>query len=311
MQISEIPLCGLESMDQQTISDLSAACSEHGFFRLADHGVKADLINGLLKVSRAFFALPERQKQINARTEERPWGYFDQELTKNRPDWKEIFDLGLSVEDARSELVMSWPNEPEDFKKITLNWHRLCDGISLTIIRAISVSLGREADCLSDYFRPTNTSFLRLNYYPVCSNPANADLDMPVEGHLGIHHHTDAGAVTILLQDQVPGLQFKQDSQWCAVPADPDSLIINLGDLVQVWSNDSYRSPLHRVLANSEKERFSAAFFMNPTFTTDCAPLLGDKPRYKTLNWGEYRSKRAEGDFANLGEEIQVDGYRI
>ena len=115
MQISEIPLYGLESMDQQTISDLSGACSEHGFFRLVDHGVKADLINGLLKISRAFFALPKNKKQINARTEERPWGYFDQELTKNRPDWKEIFDLGMSVEDARSGLVMSWPNEPEDF----------------------------------------------------------------------------------------------------------------------------------------------------------------------------------------------------
>ena len=311
MQISEIPLSGLESMDQQTIFDLSKACSEHGFFRLVEHGVEGNLINDLLKISRAFFALPKGKKQRNARTGERPWGYFDQELTKNRPDWKEIFDLGLSGEDIRSELVMSWPNEPEDFKKITLNWHRLCDQISLTIIRAISVSLGREADCISDHFRPTNTSFLRLNYYPVCPNPADTNLDMPLEGRLGIHHHTDAGAVTVLLQDQVSGLQFKQGDQWCSVPADPGSLIINLGDLVQVWSNDRYRSPLHRVLANSEYERFSAAFFMNPVFSTNCSPLLGDKPRYRTLNWGEYRSKRAAGDYANLGEEIQVDNYRI
>ena len=50
---------------------------------------------------------------------------------------------------------------------------------------------------------------------------------------------------------------------------------------------------------------------MNPVFSTNCSPLLGDKPRYRTLNWGEYRSKRAAGDYANLGEEIQVDDYRI
>ena len=79
-----------------------------------EHGVEVNLINDLLKISRAFFALPKEKKQRNAELGE-IWGYFDQELTKNRPDWKEIFDLGLSG-DIRSELVMSWPNEPEDFK---------------------------------------------------------------------------------------------------------------------------------------------------------------------------------------------------
>ena len=311
MQVTEIPLSGLESMDQQAISDLSGACSEYGFFRLVEHGIKNNQINNLLELSRKFFTLPKKKKQLSARTGEMPWGFFDQELTKNRPDWKEIFDLGFSGDDIRPELAMSWPNEPEDFKKTTLDWHRLCDGISLTIMRAVSFSLGMETDCLSDCFRPTNTSFLRLNYYPVSPNPANTNLDMPLDGHLGIHHHTDAGAVTVLLQDQVPGLQFKQGDQWFSVPADPGSLIINLGDLVQVWSNDSYRAPLHRVFANSEEERFSAAFFMNPVFATECAPLLGDKPRYRTLHWGEYRSKRAAVDYANLGEEIQVDNYRI
>ena len=74
MQINEIPLSGLESMDQHTISDLSIACSEHGFFRLVESGVEVNLINDLLKISRAFFALPKEKKQRNARTGERPWG---------------------------------------------------------------------------------------------------------------------------------------------------------------------------------------------------------------------------------------------
>ena len=91
---------------------------------------------------------------------------------------------------------------------------------------------------------------------------------------------------------------------------EPDTLIINVGDLVQVWSNDQYRAPLHRVLANTSEDRFSAAFFLNPHFDTDCEPLLQAPARYHTVNWGEFRSGRAAGDYANQGEEVQISDYR-
>ena len=94
----------------------------------------------------------------------------------------------------------------------------------------------------------------------------------------------------------------------------PGALIINIGDVIQVWSNDRYRAPLHRVLANTTQSRYSAPFFLNPGYDTVYAPLAGAldgaRPRYRPINWGEFRAGRAAGDYADLGEEIQISDFR-
>ena len=311
LHIKEISFRGLQEMDVKTISELSEACSEVGLFRLVEHGIEVDLINDFFEKSHSFFNLSLETKQLYLRSKEKPLGFFDRELTKNRADWKEIFDLGQENNGKSVELETPWPSVPVGFKESALRWHAHCNHISLIVIQALCVSLGERPDRLSAYFEPANTSFLRLNYYPLCSDPATPSEDLPEQGHLGIHHHTDAGAVTVLLQDAVAGLQFKHRDAWCLVPAIENELVINLGDLMQVWSNGTYKSPVHRVLANSQEERFSAAYFMNPIFSTDCLPLLGNEPKYRVLNWGEYRSKRAAGDYSDLGEEIQVDDFKI
>ena len=192
-----------------------------------------------------------------------------------------------------------------------LHWHHLCETISLTLLESIMQSLRLHRSSLAQHFTNGNSSFLRLNHYPVCKVPADPEEDFPTEGHLGIYHHTDAGAVTVLLQDEVSGLQVRHNDTWTTIACENDSLIINVGDLVQVWSNDRYKAPLHRVLANSKQDRFSAAFFMNPDYSTNCIPQTGDKPRYRSVNWGEFRSARAAGDYANIGDEVQISDYRI
>ena len=134
-------------------------------------------------------------------------------------------------------------------------------------------------------------------------------------GHLGISHHSDAGAVTVLLQDGRSGLQVEKEGQWYTVAADSGSIIINIGDVVQVWSNDRYKAPLHRVLASDTHTRYSAPFFLNPAFQTDYAPLQSTQRRgqalYRPINWGEFRNGRAAGDYADVGEEIQIAHYRL
>jgi isopenicillin N synthase-like dioxygenase len=86
--------------------------------------------------------------------------------------------------------------------------------------------------------------------------------------------------------------------------------------MVQVWSNDRYRAPVHRVLAMNRAERRSLAFFFNPAYDTVVAPLdkLVDArhpARYAPISWGEFRRKRADGDFANYGAEVQISDYRL
>jgi isopenicillin N synthase-like dioxygenase len=110
-------------------------------------------------------------------------------------------------------------------------------------------------------------------------------------------------------------LQVERNGQWNSVLADRGELIINVGDVVQVWSNDKYLAPIHRVLASSEFERFSAPFFLNPSFESYYAPLPAacteESARYKPINWGAFRAGRAAGDYANYGEEIQIAHFRV
>src|SRR5262249_5759307 len=140
-----------------------------------------------------------------------------------------------------------------------------CDALSLDLVRTISTNLGMSARSLDSCFRPTHTSFLRLNYYPRCPAPVRpTDLAMAQAGYLGVNHHTDAGALTVLLQDEEPGLEVFHDGTWKLIEPRRDALVVNIGDIVQVWSNDRYKAALHRGLANSSAERFSVPFFFNP-----------------------------------------------
>jgi len=82
------------------------------------------------------------------------------------------------------------------------------------------------------------------------------------------------------------------------------------GDMAQIWSNDRYQAPLHRVLTHPTLERFSAPFFYNPGYRTQVAPLpsLG-RPKFLPCNWGYFRAQRFAGDFADFGAEIQTDDF--
>ena len=98
------------------------------------------------------------------------------------------------------------------------------------------------------------------------------------------------------------------------IPPKKDTFVINIGDMLQIWTNDRYKAALHRVECNKEYERYSAPFFYNPAYATDVEPLnLSDNEKrvYKTVNWGYFRSQRYAGDYANYGEEIQISHFRL
>jgi isopenicillin N synthase-like dioxygenase len=100
------------------------------------------------------------------------------------------------------------------------------------------------------------------------------------------------------------------------VQSEPGALTVNLGDMLRVWSNDRYRSPVHRVLARTDRERFSAPFFFNPRYDTLCSPLAGREesgftPRFREVSWAHFRDQRSAGDFADYGSEIQVEDFLV
>ena len=319
MPQTEIPIIDLRNLPDghEVMRLLDHACKEWGFFQIVGHGIDQALRQDTLREMARFFSLPSAEKRSIIRTSDNAWGFFDRELTKNVLDWKEIFDVGPS--ETRGPLagaVPQWPESLPEFKTTLRAYTDACERIARHLLSSIAMILGAAPADLNRAFEPEHSSFLRLNYYPLCAEPATPESPtVPEKGHLGISHHTDAGALTVLMQSSVAGLQVKRRGRWYLVEPQDDALVINIGDIVQVWSNDRYKAPLHRVVANSHLERYSAAFFFNPSYEANYAPLPSvcdenNPPLYEPINWGEFRAGRAADDYADVGEEIQISHFR-
>ena len=310
-----VPVIDLPAAD--ATRRIGAACRDWGFFQVTGHGVDPGLLADALAQSHGFFALPREAKRRYLRSRDNPWGYYDRELTKNTRDKKEVFDIGPDAEAAPGRDVFvgrtPWPAAPADFEPALRAYFAACEKIAARLLEAISASLGAAPDELRRAFAPAHTSHLRLNHYPV-RDPLEDEAED--QAGLGVHHHTDAGALTVLLQDRVSGLQVYRDGAWYTIEPLEGAVVINIGDMVQVWSNDRYRAPLHRVLAMENVDRYSLPFFYNPSYEAVVAPLAevleGDeRPHYSPISWGEFRRRRADGDFADYGAEVQISDYRL
>lgn len=183
--------------------------------------------------------------------------------------------------------------------------------LAMRLMDLIAMSMELPKGRFHEFFHH-HTSSIRLNHYPPCRSPELA---------LGVGPHKDAGVLTILSQDSVGGLEVRQksDGQWVKVKPIPDTYIVNLGDVVQVWSNGEYESVDHRVVVNSHKDRYSIPFFLDPSHHTMVAPLPefigGDSGRktaeYRAYNWGKFALTRKLSNFMKLqAENIQISHFR-
>jgi isopenicillin N synthase-like dioxygenase len=320
-----------EIVDIQGLADGSASalarvaraivepCAEWGLFHVVGHGIAAAELARFERAMRELFELPLPAKQKLRRTLDNAWGWYDAELTKNRPDWKEVFDYGVErapgARVSHSDGTNRWPEGRPELRLALLAHYQHCERVARALLRALCAGLALPPDALDAAFTD-HTSFQRLNRYVPSPDPAPADAPLlPGRGQLAVHHHTDAGAITLLYQDDVPGLQVQRGERLVLIEPVPGALTINLGDMLQVWSNDHYCSPVHRVLANTERTRFSAPFFWNPSYDTTCAPLPallrgGERARYRPISWAEFRDRRSAGDYADYGSEIQIADFK-
>ncbi|MCZ6918118.1 MAG: hypothetical protein O7I93_15200 [Gemmatimonadetes bacterium] len=322
--INVAPLIGGEAGRElaAVVAGVSAACRDVGAFQVINHGISESLIQCVWRETRRFFALPRGQKLAISRTKENSRGYYDRELTKNARDLKEVFDFGVAFDPSVAAGKSSapddrnrWPAALPAFQETMEEYFAACHGLGLQVLRAFCLGLDLPGELLHRQFQGDHTSFIRLNYYPLADPlaPEESAAVTPL-GDMALHHHTDAGALTILLQDDVGGLQVSVDGVWVDVEPVDGALVVNTADMMQVWSNDLYKAALHRVLPRTERERYSIPFFFNPSYATDYAPLetvIGDGPRYRIVNWGEFREARADGDYGDYGREIQIQDYRV
>uniref|UniRef100_A0A803M3T1 Fe2OG dioxygenase domain-containing protein n=1 Tax=Chenopodium quinoa TaxID=63459 RepID=A0A803M3T1_CHEQI len=239
------------------------------------------------------------------------WGFF-QVINHGVPLEKlERLEVTVDPDDLKpTQLINCWPQSPPEFKEDAQEYARDLEKLAFKLLELIALSLGLAADRLNGYFKD-HASFVRLNYYPSCPSPQLV---------LGLNRHKDAGALTILAQDVVGGLQVrrKSDGEWVSVRPNPGAFIVNVGDIVQVWSNDKYESVEHRVMVNSEKERLSIPFFFHPAHYIMVKPLeetIDDEtppPKYNEYNWGVYFATKRKNNFKKLPvENIQVAHFKI
>jgi isopenicillin N synthase-like dioxygenase len=298
------------------VQQIADAARRWGFFQIVNHEVPSADFAEVWSETQRLFQKPSAEKETLLRTLDNPWGYYNNELTKNQRDKKEVFDFTDADPDPIYHSANRWPIADEEFKQLMLNHQQACTQISLCLLQAFCVGLDLPANYLQNEFSPGHTGFTRLNYYPVQDPMADSSHSYQPTADLGVHHHTDAGALTILLQDSIGGLQVHHDDQWHNVPVVENAFVINTGDMMQVWSNDLYRAAIHRVLAMDTKDRYSVPFFFNPSARTTVEPLPStvneNKPsHYRPIDWAEFRSKRTDGDYANYGGEVQISQYLI
>ncbi|CAK8570890.1 unnamed protein product [Lathyrus sativus] len=304
----------------ELVRKIGSACKEWGFFQVINHGAPLESRQKIESVGKKFFGQKMEEKKKVRRDIVKVMGYYESEITKNVRDWKEVFDftfeeptlIPASIDPHDKEVTHwynQWPQFPPDMRETFQEYAQHMKKLSIKIMELIAMSLGLHAERFNDFFKD-ETSWIRLNHYPPCPNPDIV---------LGCGSHKDTGALTVLAQDEVSGLEVrrKSDGEWVLVKPLPNAYIINVGDLIQVWSNDAYESIEHRVVLNTEKPRLSYPFFLFPAHYTMVEPLKEftndeNPPKYKAYNWGKFLATRKLGNFMKLGvENIHTQHFKI
>ncbi|KAH7514043.1 hypothetical protein FEM48_Zijuj11G0046700 [Ziziphus jujuba var. spinosa] len=218
-----------------------------------------DLIERVKKAGQAFFDQPieEKEKYANDQVSGKIQGYGSK-LANNASgqlEWEDYFFHLIYPEDKRNLSI--WPRPPSDYIEATSEYARLLRGLATKVLSVLSLGLGLEEGRLEKEVGGMEELLLqmKINYYPKCPQPELA---------LGVEAHTDISALTFILHNMVPGLQLFYQGNWVTAKCVPNSIIMHIGDTIEILSNKKYKSILHRGLVNKEKVRISWAVFCEP-----------------------------------------------
>lgn len=294
------------------MAELDAACRDHGFFLLIGHGLD-DLIADTWVETERFFDAPRSVRTAIMRNEQNPLGWFDRELTKRVRDHKEVFDF---VDPSVGDAMNRWPDLP-GFRDAMVRHFEAMSVLAQRTLGLLHSALGLSSSPSDALTCARQGSTVRLNLYTVGDPVPDDERDgLAALGEVALGHHTDPGTLTLLLQDSTGGLQtLSNDAGWIDVPPEPGTIVVNLGDCTQAWTNDRYRAAVHRVTPMTKHRRFSIPYFANPPRESIIEPLPElsiEGPNYRPFAWREFMAARAYDNFADLGtEDTQVTDFRI
>ena len=240
-----------------------------GFFMLKNIGIPNVDVNNAFKNAKSFFDLPNEVKQQLAwQNAESNRGYIAVRRETLDPtqksDLKEAFNLGTQKTelDLSDKAKNKWPASHPDFRNNIEPFIEQCTLLSFQVLRALAVALDIDEDYFCQAHDQQQHTF-RLLHYPALAEQEGLDDN---ESRAGAH--TDYGSITLLFQDDVGGLEVKsKEGHWVAASPAPETIVVNIGDLMQRWTNDVFCSNPHRVKQPEQsrhKDRYSIAYFCTP-----------------------------------------------
>jgi len=308
----QIPTIDLSGDADRVATTVASACSDVGFFQIVGHGVDPSIVGAAWTAARDFFDLPLTDRlQVARPTERDAYGYVPLQVeTLNRSlgetadlaDLKETYNVGpvdplrrpfADDGEAWAFATNHWPAPLPTLRPAWEAYFREMLALSTRLMRIFAVGLGLPADHFDPLIDESPSAMRAINY-------PHQDVPPPA-GTLRAGAHTDYGTLTVLRQDDAPGgleVFDHTNGRWMPVPHQADAFVVNLGDLMQQWTNDRWRSTLHRVVnpphdTGASTRRQSMAFFHNANYRAviECLPTClaeGEVPRHEPVVAGPH-----------------------
>jgi len=254
---------------QKFIKEIGSAFEEIGFVALSGHFLSEELVENLYEEIKKFFKLPQDVKdsyEIPGIGGQRGYTSFGKEHAKGKKegDLKEFWHFGQYVE-GNDQLEKEYPanvtvNELSDFNTVGEETYKMLEKTAQYVLRALALHLNLEETYFDDYIKNGNSILRPIHYPPILEEPENA---------VRAAAHGDINLITLLMGAQGRGLQVQNHKgEWIDAIAEPDELMINVGDMLSRHTNNKLKSTIHRVV-NPPRElwgtsRYSIPFFMHP-----------------------------------------------
>ncbi|CAL5411885.1 unnamed protein product [Camellia sinensis] len=249
------PVIDMEKLNGEeraaTMEMIKDACENWGFFELVNHGMSHELMDTVERLTKEHYkkCLEQRFKEM---VESKGLEAVQSEI--NDLDWESTFFLRHLPVSNISEI----PDLQDDYRKAMKEFALKLEELAEQLLDLLCENLGLEKGYIKKAFYGSQgpTFGTKVSSYPPCPRP---------ELIKGLRAHTDAGGIILLFQDdKVSGLQLLKDGEWIDVPPLKHSIVINIGDQLEVITNGKYQSVMHRVIAQSDGNRMSIASFYNP-----------------------------------------------
>ncbi|KAK7257086.1 hypothetical protein RIF29_30804 [Crotalaria pallida] len=293
-QVPVIDFALLKNGSTEELSKLDFACKEWGYFQLVNHGLD-HLMQRMKDKTAGFFNLPLEEKEKYAMQEDmQGYGHVQQPSEEVKLDWSD--SLVLFTHPARYRNPSVWPRTPRGLRHMIEEYSSEVSQVGVDLLSYFSVNLGMQKDVLFQLHEEL-VSFLVVNYYPPCGKPQQV---------LGMNHHTDTNSLTLVMQDEddVSELEIYYDGGWVPVTPLPNALIVNVGDLIEIWSNGKYKSAIHRAVTNDSKVRTVHITGLIPARDVHVEPL---NHLVRAKNPKLYQKVKVD-DYAHIYSSKKLDG---